>query len=154
MIASITALFEKMSQAPSQQGAALTDDELKLATAALLIEVATIDRHLDSTELVALGQSLSQRFNLGDTQVESLIEKAREASSEASSLYQFTQLINQHCSHQEKYDLTCSLWEVAYADEVLDKHEEHIIRRIADLIHVRHIDFIRAKQAVRDKDRS
>jgi uncharacterized tellurite resistance protein B-like protein len=152
MIASISALFEKITQTSQDTQEALSQSELKMATAALLIEGATIDRHLDEVEIAALGKSLCQRFSLGIEEVDELIDKAKKASHEASSLYQFTQLINQHCNEKEKYDLTCSLWEVAYADDILDKYEEHIIRRIADLIHVRHIDFIRAKQAVRDKE--
>lgn len=149
MISRIAALLEKITQ-PSSNEEDLSNSELQIATAALLIEVATIDRHLDDSELSALGKSLSQQFSLSQQELNELINHAKTASSEASSLYQFTQLINKHCNEQEKYNLACGLWEVAYADEILDKHEEHIIRRIADLIHLRHSDFIKAKHQVRD----
>ncbi|MFT5419896.1 MAG: putative tellurite resistance protein B-like protein [Candidatus Endobugula sp.] len=150
MISRIKALFDTLAQDASQQEQCLSSSELQLASAALLVEVATIDQHLDNTELHALGKSLSQRFSLDSEELEELINTAQAASKEASSLYQFTQLINRHCNDAEKYELTCGLWSVAYADDVLDKHEEHIIRRIADLIHLRHSDFIRAKHHVRD----
>lgn len=153
MISRIHAFFEKINQEASAQKEALSLSELHIATAALLFEVATIDRHLDETELQALSTTLSSRFSLTQEELNELIEQAKTESSEASSLYQFTQLINQHCSDDEKYSLACGLWEVAYADSVLDKHEEHIIRRIADLIHLRHSDFIRAKQQVRDVEK-
>lgn len=150
MIAQLKKLFDNLVETPSGQTATLSADELQLATAALLIEVATIDQQFDKTEADALQNILSSRFNLTKETVDTLINSAKEASNQASSLFQFTQLINQHCNDDEKYKLACELWAVAYADGILDKHEEHIVRRIADLIHLRHSDFIRSKLAVRD----
>jgi uncharacterized tellurite resistance protein B-like protein len=151
MISRITAFLDKITHASQDSKEVLSASELQIATAALLIEVASIDQHIDDAELEALRQTLSQRFSLSSDEMNALVQHAKTASNEAASLYQFTQLINRHCDDSEKYDLACGLWEVAYADKVLDKHEEHIIRRIADLIHLRHIDFIRAKHHVRDK---
>jgi uncharacterized tellurite resistance protein B-like protein len=152
MIAQLKSLLNSLAETPSGQTATLSADELQLATAALLIEVATIDQQLDKTEIDALQAILSNRFHLTTDTLEALIDNAKEASNEASSLFQFTQLINQHCDDNEKYKLACELWTVAYADGVLDKHEEHIVRRIADLIHLRHSDFIRSKLAIRDRE--
>lgn len=150
MISRITAFLDKIANASPDTKEALSASDLQIATAALLIEVASIDQHIAKVELIALGKTLSQRFSLTQDELDALVNHATEASDEAASLYQFTQLINRHCNDNEKYDLACGLWEVAYADAVLDKHEEHIIRRIADLIHLRHSDFIRAKHQVRD----
>lgn len=150
MITRLKTLLDAFVQTPSGQTRQLSSDELQLATAALLIEVATIDQHIDQTELDALSHLLSKRFDLSKADVDELIKTAKTTSSEASSLFQFTQLINQHCDDHEKYKLACELWTIAYADGVLDKHEEHIIRRIADLIYLRHSDFIRSKIEIRD----
>jgi uncharacterized tellurite resistance protein B-like protein len=60
-------------------------------------------------------------------------------------MYQFTQQVNEHCSVQDKFDLIAGMWRIAYADGELDKYEEYVIRKVADLIHVAHSDFIRAK---------
>jgi uncharacterized tellurite resistance protein B-like protein len=152
MIAQLKSLLNSLTETPSGQTATLSADELQLATAALLIEVATIDQQLDKTEIDALQEILSNRFHLTTDTLEALIDNAKEASNEASSLFQFTQLINQHCDDNEKYKLACELWTVAYADGILDKHEEHIVRRITDLIHLRHSDFIRSKLAIRDRE--
>ncbi len=151
MMSRIKALLDTLNQAGAEENnQALSANELQLATAALLVEVATIDQHLDEVELKALGKTLEQRFALSANELSELVKHAETESKEASSLYQFTQLINRHCNDQEKYELVCGLWTVAYADNVLDKHEEHIIRRIADLIHLRHSDFIKAKQHAKD----
>lgn len=139
------------SNTPQEQSKELTDQQLRLATAALLVEVATIDRVFDDTELNRLQSLLEVKFSLSHQETEQLINEAKSASSDSSSLYEFTQHINDHLSEAEKIKLVEGLWEIAYADNTLDKHEEHIIRRIADLIHVRHMDFIRTKNKVRDK---
>ena len=54
-------------------------------------------------------------------------------------------LINRHFSQEEKNHIVELLWEVAYADGELDKYEEHLVRKLADLIYVPHRSFIRAK---------
>lgn len=144
----LDALFADRPQTTSPE---LTEKELQLATAALLVEVATIDRVFDDQELARLQSLLEQRFSLSRTETQQLIDEASHASNDASSLYEFTKHINEQLAENDKIKLVEGLWEIAYADQTLDKHEEHIIRRIADLIHVRHIDFIRTKNAVRDK---
>ncbi|MBX2809449.1 MAG: TerB family tellurite resistance protein [Cellvibrionaceae bacterium] len=136
---------------PTDTQAALSQQQLQLASAALLIEVATIDQHFDDSELQHLQQLLVSECKLTDEAVGTLIAEARQASAKSASLYEFTRKINDHCQDAQKRQLMKNLWGVAYADGTLDKYEEHIIRRIADLLHIRHADFIRAKQQARDK---
>jgi uncharacterized tellurite resistance protein B-like protein len=127
----------------------LTQDQCQLATAALLIEVASADRSFEPEELITLKSALSRRFQLDEAQLEELTDLAEAEQEEATSLYQFTQLINQDCNPDEKYNLMLAMWEVAYADGNLDKYEEHLIRRVAELIYVPHNEFIRAKMEAR-----
>lgn len=124
---------------------ALTLDQCQLATAALLIEVASADRDFDPQELETLKSILAQKFALDTAQLQELTELAESEQEQATSLYQFTQLINQDCKPEEKYQLLQAMWEVAYADDNLDKYEEHLIRKVAELIYVPHNEFIRAK---------
>lgn len=125
---------------------------IHLATAALLIEVATIDRQFLDSEWQQLQKSLCSQCQLSAQEAEQLITEARQASADSASLHDFTRKINQCFEYQEKLQLVKNLWKVAWADGNLDKYEEHIIRRIADLIHVRHRDFIQMKIAVRDRN--
>lgn len=120
-----------------------------LAAASLMVEVMVIDRDISGKELIAIKEILGNQFNLKNNEIEKLLELAKNEVSEATSLYQFTRLINDHFDKQKKNNLISSLWQVAFADDVLDKHEEAIIRRIADLIHVSHSDFIKTKQAAK-----
>lgn len=151
------AIFNKLQQLLEQaegdsQSITQNDNALNLATAALMVEVATIDQQFDKIEMAALKKQLLEQFSVDTNTVDRLIEEATTSSADSSSLYEFTQLINQHFNDEQKFMLAVSLWKVAYADENLDKYEEHIIRRITDLIHLRHSDFIRAKKLARSDD--
>ena len=150
MLNKIRAFFDTEFATP--EDTPWTADQQQLATAALLIEVAKMDQHFDATEVETLKQILLKKFELQPTQLQELIQLAEEEQDQASSLYQFTQLINQHCSAETKYQLIVNMWQVAFADGVIDKYEEYIIRRVADLIYVAHGDFIRAKIAARDQE--
>jgi uncharacterized tellurite resistance protein B-like protein len=121
----------------------------QLAVSALLIEVAIADHSYDDTEFAALLAILERKYNLPHEQLLELTELAREEQRDATSLYQFTQLINRDCSANEKFELIKAMWEVAFTDGRLDKYEEAVIRKVADLIYVSHSDFIRAKSLVK-----
>ena len=79
-----------------------------------------------------------------------LIDAAEQESTHASSIQQFTRLINDNCTQAEKFALVRSMWTLAYTDGDLDKYEEHTIRKVADLIYLPHTEFIRARKQVRE----
>lgn len=124
----------------------------QLATAALLIEVMVIDGNLDEQELRAISNTLSQMLELSNEQIDELIVLSREEVADATSLYQFTREINAHYDHDKKMALMTAMWRVALADGHLDKHEEGIIRRVADLLYIRHNEYIRCKLAAKNQD--
>ena len=123
----------------------------QLATAALLIEVMVIDGNLDPDETQSFAATLSRMLDLSNQQVDELIELSQAEVREAISLYQFTSEINKHFDHNKKLSLMTAMWRVAFADGHLDKHEENIIRRVADLLHIRHSEYIRCKQLARER---
>jgi uncharacterized tellurite resistance protein B-like protein len=124
----------------------------QLATAALLIEVMVIDGNLDEQELRAISNTLSQMLELSSEQIDELILLSQEEVADATSLYQFTREINAHYDHDKKMALMTAMWRVALADGHLDKHEEGIIRRVADLLYIRHNEYIRCKLAAKNQD--
>ena len=121
----------------------------QIAVAALLIEVMVIDGNLDAQELESISQTLCNILELEAEMVEELLRLSREEVAEATSVYQFTREINEHFELDKKMNLLTAMWRVAYADGYLDKHEEGIIRRVADLLHIRHNEYIRCKLAAR-----
>jgi uncharacterized tellurite resistance protein B-like protein len=129
----------------------ISESRQRLACAALLIEVAVIDNEFDGNELAALKTILISEFHIAPEEIEALITLAHNECADATSMYQFTQLVNQHCGFDEKFALVTNMWRIAYADGDLDKYEEYIIRKVSDLIHLGHGEFIRAKHAARSK---
>lgn len=117
----------------------------QLATAALLVEISRADRDIDESERNAVVRAVSNAFELDRKETQTLVELAEEEAEEATSLYEFTRLINSNFDHGQKQHVVEMLWQVAFADGHADEYEVHLIRRIADLIHVPHSGFIRAK---------
>jgi uncharacterized tellurite resistance protein B-like protein len=148
MIDKIKSFFSKNVLEPEAE---LTSPD-QLVTAALLIEVMVIDGDLDDQEMQSIAGTLSNMLDLTEEQINQLIELSKEEVAEATSLYQFTKEINEHFDIDKKLSLMTSMWRVAFADGHLDKHEENIIRRVADLLHIRHSEYIRCKANARDMD--
>lgn len=147
MIERIREFFGKRIATTTRTGAG---DAIRLATAALLVEVMLTDGTMSAAETARIPELLKQRFGLAPQEAEELVELARQEVAEATSLYQFTALVNQHFSAEDKYALVHNLWQVAYADAVLDKYEESLIRHVAELVHLPHSRYIHARNQARD----
>ncbi len=141
--------FLKLFAAPETQR---DRHALDLACAALLTEIMRADHAFDQREADTLQQLLRSLFQLSDAEASELIEKAMTHTGAASDLFQFTDVINRHWQASDKFRLLQGLWQVAYSDQQLDKYEEHMIRRISDLLHIPHSEFIRAKLSVRPQE--
>ena len=146
MIDKIKNFFSKNVLEPEAE----TTSPDQLATAALLIEVMVIDGDLDDQEMQAIAGTLANMLHLSKEQIDQLIELSKEEVAEATSLYQFTKEINEHFDIEKKLSLMTAMWRVAFADGHLDKYEENIIRRVADLLHIRHSEYIRCKANAKD----
>jgi uncharacterized tellurite resistance protein B-like protein len=118
---------------------------LRLAIAALLVEVLRADDATAATERRQVVESLGRQLGLDEADGRELLELAERHVDESHDLYQFTSQLNRACSETEKLRLIEQLWRVANADSVIHKYEEHLIRRIAALLHVPHRAFIVAK---------
>lgn len=121
---------------------------LEVACAVLLCEVMRADGKLAEDEQNKLKEILSEQFKLTSDEIEEIIDKAIELSEHATDFYQFTSRINQDYQIEQRIKMVELLWQVAYADGHLASIEEHIIRKVADLLHLRHKEYILAKHAV------
>mgnify|MGYP001952128586 CR=1 FL=1 len=109
------------------------------------------DYHTDASELETLRRVLQSRFSLDRDAVDELMRLAEQEAEQAVDHFQFVRLINEHYGYADKVALIELMWRLAYADSALDAHEEHRIRKLADLLFVRHSDFIRTKLRVREE---
>tara|TARA_R110001592_G_scaffold217964_1_gene471858 strand:- start:758 stop:1201 length:444 start_codon:yes stop_codon:yes gene_type:complete len=130
---------------PSETQQRSTEQTILLAAVTLLVEVAKADHNLSSEEELKLSELVSKNFGKGDQDVAELISLAISNAKEATSLYEFTSVINKNYSELEKFQLITNMWEIAYSDESIDKYEEHLIRKVADLIYLSHAKYIEAK---------
>ena len=122
---------------------------IEYATAALMIELAKADFEEDDIERQLILAMLRDTFDIEGEYLEELMTTAEEASADASDLFQFTSLINQHYNNEQKILLLENLWRVAYADGRLDKYEEHFIRKIAGLVNLPPSEFTKTKLRVK-----
>ena len=120
---------------------------LELACAALMFEVARADFAVDEAEQRAVYDLLTAEFNLSHEEIESVTEEAANKADAATCLFEFTRAVNDLASVDQKRVLIGMMWRVAMADNALSRYEEHLIRKIADLLYLPHADFIQAKQA-------
>ena len=141
MIESLKALFSSPDPADSEE----MEHQLRLAAAALLVEITRADYEIDDNEQRTIQEVLHTALGLPHEEIEELIRLAGQSADKAVSLYEFTSLINDHYDKEQKLVLIQSMWQVAYADGDLDKYEERLIRQVSDLIHVSHGDYIRLK---------
>jgi len=143
MFKQIKQLFSTFNEQPAQ----MQEHDLKMAVAALLIEVMRADTQQQDDELKTLTFTLKKYFELPDAEVDELMQSAGKSLDEAIDYFQFSKQINNQCSAQQRIDIVELLWRLAYADGELDPQEEYVIRRVANLLYVTHEDFIAAKLA-------
>lgn len=119
---------------------------LELSAAILMLEIGLADSSgLDREEQAVIEDSVRHHFHLDEAETAALIDLARQRVEHAISLHDFTRVINDSLTREEKTIIIELLWKVAVADQVIDKYEEYFIRKIADLLYVSHKDYIRAK---------
>ena len=147
MLNSIKAFFiARFEQAANQNK---SDQELEhliqLATASLLIEISRSDSTMQTEELDLIQKRIETMFEISPEEARELFLKANDKVEDSVSLYEFTRVLNDNLSREERVHIIELLWQVAFADSVLDKYEEYYVRKIADLLYVSQQDYIKAK---------
>ena len=142
-------MINKLLSFFQQQEAQAESHKPELAAAALLVEIMNADHELSADEAQSIKTILFDTLFITAEVADELLATAKQRVHEATDLFQFTEVINSSYSYQEKVGLIESLWKVAYSDNQLDKYEEHMVRRIADLLYVAHSDFMQSKNRVK-----
>lgn len=145
MLTQIKAFFEQHLM-PDRAGSPEDEDHrLRLAVAALLLEMTRADEEVSAQECAALEAGVRDHFGLSADETRELIALADSERHEATDYHQFTSLINAHYGPGQRVQIVEQLWRIAYADETLHRYEEHLVRKLAQLLHVPHSAFIAAK---------
>ena len=145
MIVRIRRFFEEFIVVDDEVVEDDIEHRLQLASAALMIEVLHADHAIKKAELDTLHGVLQDSFALSRTEAKNLVRLAEEERRDAHDYYQFTSLINEFYTQKQKRELITRLWQMAYADSTVHKLEEHLVRKLADLLHVPHSAFMQSK---------
>ena len=142
MLKKISKIFKKkVTETPDEESLS----SISKACSSLLIEVALSDKDFDEEEITSMKEILKTTHGISDETINELVSNAKQTVDESTSLYNYTREVNDNFSYDDKLLLLQSLWDIAYADGNVDKYEEHLIRKISDLIYISHSDFIQVK---------
>ena len=145
-------IVKKFFGRKDEQDSSVTSEDksqkIMVATCALLLEIANIDGQFSDSELDNILSTIKSDYQLSDENATELIKAAKDELDGSVDLWQFTNLVNQNYSAEEKNRIIEMLWQVVYADGILDKHEDYLIHKLAELLHISHKELINAKLKV------
>lgn len=125
-----------------------TEEDVRLAAAVLMVEMSRADHEVGEEDREAVRHAVAVWFGLDQREADELVEAAEAEADAAVSLHRYTTRINQHWTPADKRRLIEALWRVAYSDTEMHALEEHLVRKLADLLYVPHREFLQAKHRV------
>ena len=150
MLSKITDFFNSNMHTEPHESPADNSDRISRATCALLLEIAHADSEFSDEEKEKIIITLKNKFNLNSSDAQSLIDLADLERKESLDLWQFTNLINQNFTREEKIKVIEVLWSVVYVDGKVDMHEEYLMRKLSFLLNIDHSDMIDTKIRARN----
>jgi uncharacterized tellurite resistance protein B-like protein len=145
MINKLKKYFDKKAESAIPVKKEDTRQRLRVAVCALLLETAYTDDEFSDDEKSRLVDMIKTGFGLTEEETDELLHIAQEERKKSVDLWHFTKLINENYSHEEKINLMEMLWEIVYADSVLDKHEDYLMHTLSKLLKIEHRQMIAAK---------
>jgi uncharacterized tellurite resistance protein B-like protein len=120
-----------------------------VAVCALFLEMSHVDGEFTESEREDILSLLKEHYGLSDEHVAVLMETSTKELEGSIDLWQFTNLINQNYSREEKIRVIEMIWQIVYADDRLDKHEDYLVHKLAKLLRLTHKELIDAKLKVK-----
>ena len=149
MIDLVKKFFSKRNHDDSSHQRRQRPHDIRIATCALLLEMSNIDGEFSALERESIISILKRNFDLSDEHATTLLEASNEELKGSIDIWQFTNLINQNYSIEEKIRVVEMVWDVVYADGKLDKHEDYLVHKLATLLRLTHKQLIDAKLKVK-----
>lgn len=149
MLAKLKSLLKDSFGQPEAQTEEQLQEQLQMASAILLLEVARTDHNVEEVEVQRIKTLVQDKFSLSAEATQALMEEADESINDVIDFHQFTSLLNQHFDLDQKCRLVQYMWEIALADGNLDAYEDQFIRKVADLMYLRHSELLSARERAR-----
>ncbi len=147
MLNKIQTLFSKLKT----PDVALAHNELQFASAVLLVHAAYVDGNAALEEMETIKRLLAEKYGLSDPEISELIKNAEEKDKHSADLYSFTRILTSHLDQDGRKEIISMLWEIVLADGVLDNYEDHLVRRVSELIGVSTRDRILLRKEVESR---
>jgi len=125
------------------------DKKVQVAACALFIEMAKADSNFSKEEREGIISIMKSLFNIDDEYAAELMEFAGAEIKESISYYEFTSVLDESMSHDEKYEIIKSMWYIIYMDNKLDKFEDQLVKRIGGMLNLDFREIIAAKLEVK-----
>ena len=145
MIDIVKRFFGTLSTVESSQTKNDNQHDVRVAVCALLVEMAKIDETFTSAEMAKIISILKEKYGLSADDADELISVAEKELDGSIDYWQFARLINDNYTTEEKIDIIEMLWRIVFVDEKMDKYENHLMHKLAELLRLSHQQLIEAK---------
>ena len=149
MIDVVKRFFSKAPKDDSQTTDRHPDHDIRVATCALFVEIARIDETFSPQEMETILSILKEKYGLSQEHADALIAEAEKELQESVDLWQFSNLINENYSTEEKIEIIETLWRIVYVDGKMDRHEHYLMNKLRNLLRLSHKQLIDAKLKVK-----
>ena len=150
MLNTLKRFFNRDSENDSKTAGLGTDHDVRVATCALLVEIARIDEEFTKEEMETLLSILKERYGLSKEHADALIVEAEKELEKSVDLWQFAKLINENYSNAEKMEIVETLWRIVYVDGKMDKYEHYLMNKLKNLLRLSHNQLIDVKLKVKN----
>ena len=123
-------------------------NRVQIATCLLLLEAAYADDTFEMSERAHILKILQHRYELTEAEAHDLVAAAEEERAASIDLWQYTQLVNENYTSDEKQELVHEIWRVVLADDHLDSHENHLMHSFRRLLRLAPAQLMDAKENV------
>jgi uncharacterized tellurite resistance protein B-like protein len=147
MLKQLTSLLERLAQPKASD--TLGEEDLRVASAALLVHAMAIDGTITEDESRRLRTLVAEHFALAPADVDRLLIEAERQERDAIDIYRFTSVLRDALPIERKRDIIAMMWRVVFADGQLEALEDNLIWRTAELLAVPTRDRMQLKQMVR-----
>lgn len=148
MLDVVKRFFSKITADESKTVEGRQDHDIRVATCALLVEMAGIDKRFTQAEMETIFSILKEKYGLSREHADALVAEADKALDESVDLWQFARLINENYSNEEKIEIIETLWKIVYVDGKMDRYEHYLMNKLKNLLRLSHDQLIAAKLKV------
>ena len=149
MLDFVNRFFGKLAAESNTDQTPQSEHDVRVATCALLLEMAQIDESFTDAELQLIIDLLQERYGLSPEATEELLAAGREELKGNIDYWHFTNLINANYTVEEKIEIIEFLWRVVFVDGKMDKYERYLMHKLANTLRLSHDQLIAAKLKVR-----